>query len=367
MPFRQHLAALATWLAIAAAALFAAPAALAQDSYDMTAIFDRQSARAAASETRQLSILEERLNNTRELRGAGGNAAASLVRLRIKRGTGTDVHSKLLDTRKVMAPEKLRRTPRLAGWMGGEAELSEARSNDPRASGLSSKGLALGADLRISPRLLIGNAVGLAYDRSPLSTDLTYEARTLTTTLYGTIFTTPQTYLDFALGGARSDFSGRAMTGERPPAAAGDRVFAMLRASRAVDVGGRDGQTLKLRGYGQGTVSRTRFDGATDGCGTEAAKVSLGLRGETKRATQRGHVRPHAGVEWSLTRTQTEHPGATLDDRHRLDRQARFAATAGFDWKVNPHATVKANYGLSAGAASGSPEQTLKARFTLRF
>ncbi len=336
-------------------------AAAAELAFDMTAIHARQRARAADSEARQLSIVRERMANTRQLRAPGGNAEASLVRLHVKRRHGHDAESRLLDTRRIVAAEKLRRTPRLARWMGGKAVLSETRANDRRASAFSTKGLAFGADYRVSPRLLIGHATGLAYDRSPLATDMTYSTRILSQTLYGTLFTGDRTYLDVALGASRSSFSGWSSRGVRAPGGEGDRLFAMLRASRAFTL-----DRLKLRSYGEATFSHMRFSGAASGHRNEAAEMKLGLTGETRIETLRGRVTPRAGLEWSAARSERTAPGATQKVR-RLEDSAKITARAGFDWALNPRATLTTDYGLSADTRGSGRKQTLKTRFTLRF
>ncbi len=281
--------------------------------------------------------------------------------------------STVLDTRRALAPQKLRRTDRLAAWAAGEAVLSEARTNDPRASALSSKGIAFGADMRLSRRLLIGNAVGLAYDRSPLSTDLTYAAGSLSNTFYGTFFATPDTYLDAALGGAQSGFAGWADGGSGLANAAGSQVYAMLRASRRLDLDLHLGR-VTLRGYSQGTVARMRFTGAAPDRQARRAEIALGLGGETQLSTRRGRLTPRAGLEWRIARVRRTTPDPDVDPERpeaeatrSISQSARIAATAGFDWALNPRATVKADYGLSAGTETFAPKQTVKARFTLRF
>ncbi|WP_295814740.1 autotransporter outer membrane beta-barrel domain-containing protein [uncultured Nitratireductor sp.] len=352
----------ATGLAIFIAFLTVVPEkGAAEEALDMAAIHARQLGRAADSEARQLSIVRERLANTRRLRARGGNAEAILMRLHVKRRDHNETRSKLLDTGKVTAEEKLRRTPRLARWMGGEAVLSQARTNDPRASALSTKGVAFGADYRVNPRLLIGHAMGMAYDRSPLSTDMTYSARMFSETLYGTVFTGNETYLDFAVGAARSRFSGRVDDGTRTPGASGDRVFAMLRASRVFTH-----DVLSLRGYGEGRFSQMHFNGTADGLRDGATRMTLGLTGETKISTRRGRLTPHAGLEWSLLRKEGTVPGETLP-AHRLEESAKITATAGFDWALNPRATLKADYGLTADPRAHTRKQTVKTHFTLRF
>ncbi|EKF43548.1 outer membrane autotransporter barrel domain protein [Nitratireductor indicus C115] len=368
MPFRPDRAAIAAvWLILVAPVLVAcvfgaAQSAAAQEVYDLAAVVSRQEARAASGEARQLSILGERLDNTRNLRGKGGNAASSMVKLQFRRGSGSQVSTRVLDTRSIQAQEKLRRTPRVAAWMGGEALISEARANDSRSSAFSTQGLAIGADMRLSPRLLIGALMGVAYDRTPLSTDLTYSASTVSTTLYGTVFTAPQTYLDFALGGMRSAYSGRAANSLHTPNASGDRVFALLRASRSFATG-----KVKMRGYGQGTLSSTRFGGATTGYGNDTARLTVGFSSEAPHSTERGRIRPHAGFEWSISQTRSTRPGANHEATYSASDDARLTAKAGLDLTLNPRATVKANYGISAGRNTSTPEQTVKARFSLRF
>lgn len=367
MPFRPDRAAIAAvWLAFIVGVCGTAQSAAAQEIYDLAALVSRQEARAASGEARQLSILGERLDNTRTLRGKGGNATSSMVKFQFRRGSGSNTGTRVLDTRSIQAQEKLRRTPRMAAWMGGEALVSEARANDPRSSAFSTGGLAIGADMRLNPRLLVGTLMGLAYDRTPLSTGLSYSTSAVSTTLYGTLFTTAQTYLDFALGGLHGAHSGRGDDGGHTPGASGDRLYALLRASRSFEAG-----KMKMRGYGQGSLSRTRFDGATAGYGNDTARLTVGFSSEAPRTTGRGRIRPHAGFEWSISQTRSTRPGTGHDAAHDAARDAmrdaRLTAKAGLDWAVNPHTTVKANYGISASRNASRPEQTLKARFSLRF
>ncbi|WP_157019538.1 autotransporter outer membrane beta-barrel domain-containing protein [Mesorhizobium xinjiangense] len=342
---------------------------------DRIAAFTRQKDDAANARTRQLGLVAARLRQTRSARPNGRNAHASSLAVRFT-GAGDGA---VFDTANHIAPEKERRTDRLAVWFAGDLTVDGARHENARASTLYSNGVLAGSDVRVGPHLLLGNAVGFGFGRTAFGETGSLGTRYLSDTAYGTIFTGRDSYLDLALGAATMDHStaydGATGGGRR----GGKQVFAGTGYSRSFRH-----RRLTIRPYGQSRLSWSAFDRSTrsvaDGCAgparqTYRASITAGVSGERPFTHSAGRFRPHADarMEWSRARTRFGARLAGADDigdGHGAiaETAARLNLTAGVDWTVSDEATLATSYNLSTDLLENTErEQTLGARFSMKF
>ena len=331
-----------------------------------------QVGKGASNRTRQLDLISGRLDRTRALRLSGRNANSSSLAIRFN-GRNAE-KSAALEAKNYIAPEKARRTRRLAVWMAGDLLVDSARAQDPRLATVYTNGLVIGADARLGPRLLIGNAVGTAFDQTGLGEDGSLRSRYISNTFYGSIFTAADTFLDFALGASRSDYSSR--SGHADQGRAATQVFGLARYSREFRR-----KQFRFRPYGQARLSRTGF-GRYDGsaalyCGTQSTntlKLTLGVEGDTSITISAGKLRPHASFQ--MTQVTKHNSGSIIasvgggDDyvlASSSDASGNVVASTGIDWTINERTTFNARYGVSTDIIDFSPRQTISAGFRLRF
>ncbi|TWG90395.1 hypothetical protein L598_000700001520 [Mesorhizobium sp. J18] len=359
-------------LPIAAWPVSAEEKVAALDVTKIEAAISGQIGKGASNRTRQLDLVNNRLDTTRALRPGGSNANSSSLAIRFN---GKDAEkSAALEAKNYIAPEKARRTRRLAVWMAGDVMVDSARAQDPHLATVYTNGLVIGADARLGPRLLVGNAVGTAFDRTGIGGEGSLRSRYISNTFYGSVFTTAHTFLDFALGASHSDYSSRYGHADQDRAAT--QVFGLARYSREFR---RD--RFRFRPYGQAALSRTglgRYDGpATGYCGTQSTdtmKLTLGMEGDTSIVTSAGKLRPHAGFEMTRVTKHTSGGVITIDDGSddyvfaaSTSASGNMVASTGIDWSINDRTTFNARYGVSTDVVDFSPQQTISASFKLRF
>lgn len=383
------------FLMIAAAAgllLFcgAAPSARAQDvatlepdGTTLTMLSD-QGSEAAAARSAQQDAVEARLDGTRGLLLEGLNAHGSSLTLEFEGpsgGTTTAVAAK-----DHIAKQDDLETGRFGLWSSGALVVDTAPWENDRSGSTAvyTDGLTFGADALVDPDILLGTAMGLAFDdRTIDSRSASFNSNYASTMLYGTVLSGNQTYLDFSAGAARVAFkTARCVdgalwaTGLRP----GTQFFAMSKYS----VRRRAGR-LVLKPFGKAEVARTTLDAFTE-TGPEALAydaqivtrlgLSLGLSGETSLHTAAGWFRPHAQVD--LARDIVRWSDGAVGDPGSLvladylvegtntdTRQLNFGM--GVDWAAARAATFGLNYRLAAPLSGAETAQTWKATASLKF
>ncbi|WP_163265783.1 autotransporter outer membrane beta-barrel domain-containing protein [Chelativorans alearense] len=370
---------------VAIFALAAGPPAAAEDGTvialsDTLAALSRQRGKSIASANRQLELVRNRLEGTRGPRLDGRNVNASSLAMRF--AGGSKKKGAAFETKHLLAPEKARRTRRRAAWLGGNVTLDSARAENPRLAALYTNGLTFGADMRLGPRLLVGNAVGAAFDRIPFGADGSLGTYYLSNTLYGSLTTSRDTFLDVALGASRSEFSGnygaagQSATGRR----AANQFYGQARYSRRFE---RD--RVRVRSYGQAKLLHTRLgnyrekgDGArlSQSRSIASLELTLGVRGETTVTANVGKLTPHAVLEVSRAARRTSRAVVTSLDEETGDshviassrgQSGRLTARTGLNWAISDSATLKGEYSVSSGMAEFVPQQKVTASFKLKF
>lgn len=347
---------------------------------DSHASFSRQKRAAAENPLRQLELVTGRLAGTREHRIRGRNVNASSLAMRFAGGSPQD--SAAFETGRYLAPAKDRETRRMGIWFGGDVTLDSRRAEDPRRAAIFTDGLAMGTDIRLRPSLLVGNAVGAAFDKTGFGDSGSLRSTYLSDVLYGSLTTSQRTYLDVALGASRSGFANRygdeqtTLSGYR----SGSQVFGLARFSRQFEH-----DKLRLRPYGQARVQRSRFgayaaDGGNSGAHLWRPRtasmftLSLGLRGEASAMTRLGRLSPHTNLEISRTAKYMSgaygtapEGNALLETKASSSGSSTFTARTGLDWTISKGASVNGQYVLSSRLDTFSPKQEVKAKFELAF
>ncbi|WP_265516668.1 autotransporter outer membrane beta-barrel domain-containing protein [Nitratireductor luteus] len=348
------------------------------DTPDRRAAFSRQNATATKGRMRQLGLVNKRLTGTRDQRLRGRNAHSSELAVRFRGGIAKK--SAVLETEKHIAAEKDRRTERIAVWFGGDLLVDGRREHDPRASILHTNGIVFGADMRLGPRLLVGNAIGTGFDRSAFGRTGSLGSRYISDTLYASYFTSANSYLDLALGAAAMDFStayddfGSGAAGRRN----GTQMFASARYSRDFRHGRRT-----LRPYGQTAISWSNFDGYVyqgahtlrhEARSSYQAAFTAGISASRTFTSRLGTFQPRAKVEMQWRRTRNSRSSIHFEsDGERFSTAATgrtagsFSFSAGMDWSLGKHTSAGASYKLSAGFTDDAPKQTLGAKLRMKF
>ena len=370
-------------LAVAAAILFIAAGEQSLAADDGTAVIDpavnlaalsAQRDRSASAASRQLGLIRGRLDGTRGLRAEGRNIHSSSLSLRF--ADRSKEKSAAFETRHLLAPEKKRRTRRGGVWFAGDVTLDSARAEDPRRSSVYSNGVAFGADLRLGPRLLVGNAAGMAFGRTGFGAEGTLATQSLSNTIYGSLTTSSDTYLDLAIGASHSIFRNGHLDAAAPPAGNGSasQLFGQARYSRKIERG-----RFRLRSYGQAGFQRMKLDAfrqagngerAGGSASSELFDLALGFRGETSARTRKGTMTPHVAVEMSRTMRRTSALAEGAVERAMTSSRSRagkVSARTGLNWTISDHANLRAEYSLSSVMADFRPQQKVTARYKLNF
>ncbi|WEX10100.1 autotransporter outer membrane beta-barrel domain-containing protein [Chelativorans sp. AA-79] len=371
--------------AIAGMLLFAlanAPGAAADDDPVVAAFSEGraalsgQKAKSASTPERQLGLVGGRLESTRGARVEGRNVNASSLALRFSGGSAEK--NVAYETKHLLAPEKARRTRRTAVWFGGDVTLDSERAESPRLAAVYSNGLAFGVDTRFGPRLLVGNAVGMAFDRTGIGTSGSLETRSLSDTLYASLTTARNTYLDVMLGASRYAFhdelAAASISAGRRSAS---QAFGLARFSRQFER-----NRLRLRSYGQARYRHTRLSGyamrgeetySVEPYTSGSLELTAGLRGETVARTRIGRLAPHAVLEVSrsLKRTSgtvmTSVDGAEEVAAPSSGHSGKLSARTGLNWTITDRASINGEYSLSSAFDDPDVKQRVTARFKLTF
>jgi len=358
------------------------PKAGAEDSLEVTAFsanldaLSGQEAKSASDPARQLGLVGGRLESTRGARIEGRNVNASSFALRFS-GSSAE-KSAAYETKNLLAPEKERRTRRTAVWFGGDVTLDSARAEDPRLAAVYTNGIAFGADTRLGRDLLVGNAVGMAFDRTGIAAEGSLQTRSFSDTLYASLTTAPDTYLDVMAGGShtafRNDLGVETFSSAERSAT---QAFGLARFSRNFER-----KRLRLRPYGQARYLHTRLSGySVEGNDTYSVKpyssdsyeLTLGLRGETSAKTRAGKVAPNAVLE--VSRAFKRDSGSVVSSMEgaeevaapATDHSSRLSARTGINWTITDRASVSGAYSVSSTIGDFNAEQQVSARFKLKF
>ncbi|MFC6488207.1 autotransporter outer membrane beta-barrel domain-containing protein [Nitratireductor sp. GCM10026969] len=330
--------------------------------------------RSIKNAERHLDLIGGRLERTRGTRLDGRNLNASTLAMRFS--GDTPENSATFETRRLLAPEKERRTRRTAVWFGGNVTLDSARAEKPRFATVYTDGLAFGVDTRFGRRLLVGNAVGMAFDRTGIGDGGTLATRYLSNTLYGSLTTATDTYLDVAVGASRGTFRRQDGTGFFDAGGSpATQVFGLARHSRTFR---RD--KLRFRSYGQAKYLQTYFGSCRTPSGVyfasstaQSLELTLGLRGETSRRTNLGKVSPHAVLE--ISRTMKSRSGTTLTFAESIEdlaaastsRSGKLSARTGLNWALSDSTTINGEYAISSALGEFNARQKVTASFKLKF
>jgi outer membrane autotransporter protein len=340
------------------------------------AVLAGQRAKSAANPERQLGLVRSRLESTRGARVEGRNVNSSTLAMRFSGGSSE--RSAAYETKHLLAPEEARRTRRSAIWLGGDVTLDSERAEDPRRAALYTNGIAFGADTRIGDRLLVGNAVGMAFDRTGIGAEGSLQTRTLSDTLYGSLTTSRDTYLDMMLGVSRSDFRNDLGTDALSTGArSATHTFGMARFSREFRR-----EQVRVRPYGQARYQRSHLSAYSAEAeetyrfapyASDALELTLGVRSDTSTRTRRGKVAPHATLE--VSRTVKRSTGAVVSSIEGIedvatpshDRSSRLSARTGLNWTITDRASVNGEYSVSSSLGGFETKQQVSARFKLKF
>jgi len=335
-----------------------------------------QKAKSASNPVRQLGLVRGRLDGTRGARVEGRNVNASSFALRFS-GSSAE-KSAAYETKNLLAPEKERRTRRGAVWFGGDVTLDSARAEDPRLATVYTNGVVFGADTRLGRNLLVGNAVGMAFDRTGIGSEGSLQTRTLSDTLYASLTTAPDTYLDVMLGASRTEFlNDLGVESFSSSERFADQAFGMARFGRQFE---RD--RLRLRPYGQASYLRTRLSSyevegeetySIDPYAAGSLEFTVGLRGETSRKTKIGKVAPNAVLE--VSRALKRSSASVVSSIEGTEEVAapsshhsgRVSARTGLNWTITDRASVSGNYSVSSAIGDFDAEQQVSASFKLKF
>lgn len=363
---------------------FALPAAAQEEAVSLPNVSERvaalsaQAARGWTQKSRQLDLVVGRLNKARTKRPDGKNInTSSLAVSFIGRNGRHETKTTMLQTSDLLAPDKARQTDRLGVWFAGDVKVDSLRAGNPRLATVHTDGITFGTDARLGPNLLVGNAIGTAFDRTGVGEDGSLRSLAIADTLYASTFLSTDTYLDVAVGAAWTDFTSRYGAADAAGSRDARQLYATARYSREFRRG-----RLTLRPYGEAGTSQTYFgrygeDASDLTCPSQSAlfrHFSFGMRAETALDTSLGMLRPHAKFE--VSRTTKRRSGATIAwseaaDAYRLspavEYQNTFVAQTGLKWQISDRATLDGEYRLSSGLAEFEPQQKITASFNLRF
>ena len=194
-------------------------------------------------------------------------------------------------------------------WMSGSIGFG-TRDADPNTRSLrfETDGIMIGADRRISDRLVLGAGIGYAQDKTTIGTDGS-DNRTegVSAAIYGSYQPTRNTFIDTLIGyGSLKHRSDRVVS-------AFNDFAQMHRRSEQVFGSVAGGYELRREGvllspYGRLDIVYDRFKSATEsGAGQSAltyfehsqtsVQGALGLRAESRHETSFGYARPRLRVE----------------------------------------------------------------------
>jgi len=335
-----------------------------------------QKAKSTSNPVRQLGLVGGRLDGTRTVRMDGRNLNGSSFALRFSGGSAED--SAAYETKNLLAPEKERRTRRSAVWFAGDVTLDSKRAEDPRLATVYTDGVVFGADTRLGRSLLVGNAVGMAFDKTGIGSQGSLETRALSDTLYASLATSPDTYLDVMLGASRTEFlNDLGVAALSSSERFADQAFGMARFSRQFQH-----NQLRLRPYGQARYLRTQLSAydvkgdetySVDAFAAGSLQFTMGLRGETSRKTKTGKVAPKVVLE--ISRALKRNSGSVVTSTDGIEevaaasshRSGRVLARTGIDWTITDAASVSGEYSVSTPLRDFEAEQHLSASFKLTF
>jgi hypothetical protein len=337
-------------------------------------VLNRQRERPVAHASRQAALVESRIQSTRGLRFRQRNVDDSTLRLRFD-GGGAD-RSAVLDSRQYRGAEKHRQRRRFGTWFAGDVVMESAGVHDPRRSAFNSNGVAAGVDMRLGKRVVVGNAIGGAFDRVGVGPDASLASRTLSSTTYGSFAASGESYVDTAVGTAVTTYSGDYGQGARA-SGSGQEIFGSARVSRQFR---RD--RLTLRPYGRGRVGSTRFSPGQQNTGLAGERASgssmqlgVGVAAQGSWKAGEGAVRPRATLELNraLKRTSATVLHVLEDDfgSHVVDPaktgSGRVSFSGGVDWVIDDKTSLKGEYRMSTSARAFDPVQAVTGSFRVKF
>lgn len=344
------------------------------------AMLGDQGAMGTAARSMQESAVEERLDATRKLLLEGLNRHSTSLTLKLEGPSGQSATA-LAAKDHIAKPAELE-THRFGLWSSGALVVDTTPSQDGRAAALYTDGLTFGADALIDPQLLIGAALGLAFDDQMVdASSASLGSRYVSSMLYGTLSSGSETYFDFSAGAARMAFStarcvagGVEATGTRP----GTQFFTTGQYSYRHKTG-----PFILKPFGRAALARTALDGfsengpqsyAYDAQTVTHLSLSLGLSGETALRTTAGWIRPHAELKvadnaaW-WTNGNISDPGVAgsylVEGTDTFGRQLNLGL--GVDWAAAGSAKFGLNYNVAAPLAGADALQSVKAIARLKF
>ncbi len=176
------------------------------------------------------------------------------------------------------------------------------------ASGFTTQGITVGADRRISDKLVLGMAYGLGRAKTVIGTDGSQnDATGISLTAYGSYQPTPETFIDGLVGLGTLEFDTRRFVAPMNDFALGKRKGSQWFASLAAGYEFRNGGTL-FSPYARLDYSADRLQDSTEtGAGafaltyfdqtSSSLQGTLGARAESIHATSFGWVVPRVRAE----------------------------------------------------------------------
>jgi len=200
-------------------------------------------------------------------------------------------------------------------WMGGLAHFGKIGGGDEGADQrFSTDGLSLGADRRISDRLVLGLGLGYGRDRTDIGDDGSRsKASGMSFAGYGSYQPSRSTFVDAVLGFGRLDLDSERYVPSRDAYASAAREGTQFFGSVAAGYELRR-EGLLVSPYGRLDVTVDKLDQATE---TGAGPAALSFHEQTLRSTQaaagiRVESRHETDFGWTV-------PRARLEYRHEFE------------------------------------------------
>ncbi|MBS0308599.1 MAG: autotransporter domain-containing protein, partial [Proteobacteria bacterium] len=194
-------------------------------------------------------------------------------------------------------------------WSGGSVRVGSRNPERSDGYSFSTDGVSVGADKRISDKLVVGVGVGYGRDNTSIGTDgSNTRSGSKTVAVYGSYQPSANTYLDGVLGYGQIDFDNERYVVPVNDFArsrrTADFLFGSLTAGYEFNATG-----LRLSPYGRLDVAQHRLQSATEsGAGLYALRydsqnvpsmqLSAGLRAESAHEARFGWVLPRLRIEY---------------------------------------------------------------------
>ncbi len=194
-------------------------------------------------------------------------------------------------------------------WVAGTAQFGQRDASDAQGGfRFSTDGITVGADRRFSDSMALGIAAGFARDESGIGSGGSSKARGASISVYGSWSPVGGLFVDALAGLSRLDFDSSRWVPAMDDFARADRRGSQAFASVAVGYE-LQRESVQVSPYGRFDVTRDRLDRVSEsGAGpyaltfneqsTTSSRVALGVRAESRHATDFGFAIPRARIEY---------------------------------------------------------------------